>query len=110
MRALSVEHIYKQFGTYAAVHDVSFQVEAGRLVGLLGPSGSGKTTLLRLIAGLETPDGGSIAFVGQQVNDLPPQKRQIGFVFQQYALFKHMTVFENVAFGLKVLKKEKALC
>lgn len=107
MRALSVEHIYKQFGTYAAVHDVSFQVEAGRLVGLLGPSGSGKTTLLRLIAGLETPDGGSIAFVGQQVNDLPPQKRQIGFVFQQYALFKHMTVFENVAFGLKVLKKKK---
>lgn len=107
MRALTVEHMYKRFGSYTAVQDVSFQVEAGRLVGLLGPSGSGKTTLLRLIAGLETPDGGTITFGGQQVNDLPPQKRQIGFVFQQYALFKHMTVFENVAFGLKVLKKKK---
>lgn len=84
--------------------DVSFQVKEGELLGLLGPSGSGKTTVLRLIAGLETPSGGDIYIDGKRVNDLSVQDRNIGFVFQHYALFKHLTVFENIAFGLKIKK------
>ena len=92
----------KTFGTFQAVRDVSFTVEKGRLVGLLGPSGGGKTSILRMLAGLETPDAGDILFDGRRVNDVPPQERGIGFVFQSYALFRHMTVEENIAFGLEV--------
>jgi sulfate/thiosulfate transport system ATP-binding protein len=87
-----------------AVEDVSFTVTEGELIALLGPSGSGKTTVLRLIAGLESPESGGIFVRGAQVNGLPVQKRNIGFVFQSYALFKHMTVLGNIAFGLKIKK------
>ena len=83
----------------------SFDIPKGELVALLGPSGSGKTTLLRIIAGLEEADGGSISFDGEDLTDIHVKNRQVGFVFQHYALFKHMNVFENVAFGLKVRKK-----
>ncbi|GHU70975.1 hypothetical protein AGMMS49992_04190 [Clostridia bacterium] len=94
--------------TVPAARDVSFTIEKGRLIGLLGPSGSGKTTLLRCIAGLETPDSGDIFINGVRVNDLPASQRGIGFVFQNYALFRYMTVFDNIAFGLTVQKKDKA--
>jgi sulfate transport system ATP-binding protein len=103
--SIEVTHLSKQFGTFAAVEDVSLRVETGELVGLLGPSGSGKTTLLRLIAGLEAPDAGSIVIDGEDTTTQPPRQRRIGFVFQHYALFRHMTVFENVAFGLRVRPK-----
>ncbi len=102
-----LEHIQKSFGSFKASDDVSFEVEKGRLVGLLGPSGSGKTTILRILAGLETADSGNIYIAGQKVNDVPASRRGIGFVFQSYALFRYMTVFDNVAFGLKVQKKGK---
>lgn len=108
MHHLEVRDLNKKFGSLHAVEGVSFSVEQGRLVGLLGPSGGGKTTLLRMLAGLERPDGGSIAIGGRNVDGLPPQDRGIGFVFQNYALFKHMTVVENIAFGLKVKKWERA--
>lgn len=104
---VTVQHLQKHFGSYEASKDISFEIEKGRLIGLLGPSGGGKTTILRMLAGLEHPDLGEISFNGQRVNDLPPQKRGIGFVFQNYALFKHMTVFDNVAFGLTVQKAKK---
>lgn len=87
--------------------DVNFGITKGHLIGLLGPSGGGKTSILRMLAGLETPDSGEIIFHGKTVNNLPPQEREIGFVFQNYALFKHMTVYENIAFGLKVKKANK---
>lgn len=90
-----------------AVQDISFAVTKGELLALLGPSGSGKTTLLRLIAGLETPAGGGIFVRGAQVNSLPVQERNIGFIFQNYALFTHMTVFSNIAFGLRIKKWPK---
>ncbi|MDR2043765.1 MAG: sulfate ABC transporter ATP-binding protein [Clostridium sp.] len=102
-----LEHIQKKFGNYQAADDVSFSIEEGRLVGLLGPSGSGKTTILRILAGLELPDSGDIFINGQCVNDIPANRRGIGFVFQSYALFRYMTVFENIAFGLRVQKKDK---
>lgn len=105
---VELKNITKKFGTFSAVNDVSFSIEKGKLIGLLGPSGSGKTTILRMIAGLETPDSGDIVIDGQKVNGLPASRRGIGFVFQNYALFRYMTVFENIAFGLKVQKKEKA--
>ena len=101
---VELKHINKNFGTFKASDDVSFNVEKGKLIGLLGPSGSGKTTILRMIAGLENPDSGDIFIGGRRVNDLPPGKRGIGFLFQSYALFKHMTVFDNIAFGLRVKK------
>ena len=101
---IEVRGLTKQFGSVQAVAGVSFQVKEGELLGLLGPSGSGKTTVLRLIAGLETPSGGDIYIDGKRVNDLSVQDRNIGFVFQHYALFKHLTVFENIAFGLKIKK------
>lgn len=104
---IEVRNLSKTFGNVAAVHGVSFAIEKGRLVGLLGPSGGGKTTILRMLAGLESPSGGEIWFGGRQVNDLPPQERGIGFVFQHYALFKHMNVFDNIAFGLRVQKRGK---
>ncbi|MBP3965766.1 MULTISPECIES: sulfate/molybdate ABC transporter ATP-binding protein [Paenibacillus] len=104
---IEVRGLNKQFGDFQAVKDVSFDIAKGQLIGLLGPSGGGKTSILRMLAGLETPTSGDIVFHGKRVNDLPPQERGIGFVFQNYALFKHMTVYDNVAFGLKVKKEPK---
>jgi len=100
--SIDVRHVTKVFGDFAALKDVSLTVPAGELVALLGPSGSGKTTLLRVIAGLEIPDQGTILFDGQDAAARSARDRRIGFVFQHYALFRHMTVFENVAFGLRV--------
>jgi len=108
MMHVTVEGLCKSFGRFPAVRDVHFQIRQGQLVGLLGPSGSGKTTVLRMLAGLEVPDAGDIKFHGQRVNHLTPQERGIGLVFQNYALFRHMTVYENIAFGLKVQKRSKA--
>ncbi len=105
---VEMRNIYKQYGDFLASDNVSFGVEKGRLVALLGPSGSGKTTLLRMIAGLETPNAGDIYIDGQRMNDIPAARRGIGFVFQNYALFRYMTVFDNVAFGLELQKVPKA--
>lgn len=105
---VEVKNLDKHFGNFHAVKDVSFGIEKGQLIGLLGPSGGGKTSILRMLAGLEQPDSGEIIFHGQRVNDLAPQDRGIGFVFQSYALFKHMTVFDNIAFGLQVKKVSKS--
>jgi sulfate transport system ATP-binding protein len=102
---IRVEHVSKSFGELAAVDDVSLAIPSGALVALLGPSGSGKTTLLRVIAGLETPNQGSVFVGDKDITTSPIQSRGIGFVFQDYALFDHMTVAENVAFGLSVRKK-----
>ena len=99
---IEIRNVSKQFGNFQALNDVSLDIEAGELVALLGPSGCGKTTLLRIIAGLETPDRGSILFSGADTTDVHVRERGVGFVFQHYALFRHMTVFENVAFGLRV--------
>ena len=99
---IEIRNVSKQFGNFQALADVSLDIEAGELVALLGPSGCGKTTLLRIIAGLETPDQGSILFSGEDTTDVHVRERGVGFVFQHYALFRHMTVFENVAFGLRV--------
>lgn len=104
---VELKNLNKRFGGYQASDNVSFGIEKGKLIGLLGPSGSGKTTILRMIAGLETPDSGDILINGEKVNDLPAEKRGIGFVFQNYALFRYMTVFDNIAFGLTVQKREK---
>lgn len=104
---IEIRNVSKQFGNFQALADVSLDIEAGELVALLGPSGCGKTTLLRIIAGLETPDQGSILFSGEDTTDVHVRERGVGFVFQHYALFRHMTVFENVAFGLRV--KPRAL-
>jgi sulfate transport system ATP-binding protein len=106
--SIAVRNITKRFGDFVAVDDVSLEVESGALTALLGPSGSGKSTLLRIIAGLETPDAGEILLAGKAATSLPPQKRNVGFVFQHYAAFKHMTVRDNIAFGLKVRKRPKA--
>lgn len=102
--SIEVDSIHKRFGSFVALRDVSLRVPTGQLVALLGPSGSGKTTLLRIIAGLEQPDPGSgaIRFHEQDVHDRSIGDRQVGFVFQHYALFRHMSVFENIAFGLRV--------
>jgi sulfate transport system ATP-binding protein len=106
--SISVTHVSKRFGTFTALDDVSVSVEAGSLTALLGPSGSGKSTLLRVIAGLERPDSGSV-FIGERnVTGRPPQDRGVGFVFQHYAAFKHMTVYDNIAFGLSIRKRPKA--
>ena len=102
---VELSHINKSFGSFAASRDISFGIEEGGLVALLGPSGSGKTTILRMIAGLETPDSGEIRIDGRVVNDVPAAQRRIGFVFQSYALFRYMTVFDNIAFGLRVEKR-----
>lgn len=104
---VEMKNIYKKYGDFLASNNVSFGVEKGKLVALLGPSGSGKTTLLRMIAGLENPNSGDIYIDGRRVNDIPAAKRGIGFVFQNYALFRYMTVFDNVAFGLELMKVPK---
>jgi sulfate transport system ATP-binding protein len=105
--SIQIQNVSKIFGNVAAVNEVSFDIHDGELVALLGPSGGGKTTVLRMIAGLEMPTSGDIRIRGQRVNDLSVQQRNIGFVFQNYALFKNMTVFKNVAFGLKIKKEKK---
>ena len=102
-----MRNIYKQYGNFRASDNVSFGIEKGKLAALLGPSGSGKTTLLRMIAGLENPNAGDIFIDGKRVNDIPAAKRGIGFVFQSYALFRYMTVFDNIAFGLEIAKMPK---
>lgn len=104
---IEVNQLVKTFGSFTASDHISFGIEKGRLIGLLGPSGGGKTTILRMLAGLDNPDSGDIFIDGKRVNDVPAQQRGIGFVFQSYALFRHMTVFDNIAFGLTVQKKPK---
>ena len=99
---IEIQHIDKRFGAFTALRDVSLRVDTGELVALLGPSGCGKTTLLRIIAGLEQPDAGVVRFGGEDATGRSVKERRVGFVFQHYALFKHMTVFDNVAFGLAV--------
>lgn len=107
---IRLDHVVKTFQTFRAVKDVSLEVESGELVALLGPSGSGKTTILRMVAGLEFADGGHIYFGDQDATDIPVRDRGVGFVFQHYALFPHMTVAENIAFGMDVskVKRERA--
>ncbi len=106
--SITVRNVSKRFGDFVALDDVSMHVETGSLTALLGPSGSGKSTLLRVIAGLEAPDSGSVRIGGEDVTRQAPQKRGVGFVFQHYAAFKHMTVRENVAFGLRVRRRPRA--
>lgn len=105
--SIEIVSVSKQFGSFSALKDVSLSIPSGELVALLGPSGSGKTTLLRIIAGLEHPDQGAILFSGEDTTRLHPRERQVGFVFQHYALFRHMTVFQNVAFGLQVKPRKE---
>ena len=104
---ISVDAVTKRFGEFRALDDVSLDVHEGSLTALLGPSGSGKSTLLRVIAGLELPDAGRVVIDGEDATAVPAQRRGIGFVFQHYAAFKHMTVHNNVAFGLKIRKRDK---
>jgi sulfate transport system ATP-binding protein len=104
---ISVQNITKQFGEAQALKGVSLEVPPGDLVALLGPSGCGKTTLLRIISGLETPDSGTVLFSGENITERRVRERGVGFVFQHYALFRHMTVFENVAFGLRVRPRKE---
>jgi sulfate transport system ATP-binding protein len=106
--SIELKNVTKLFGETPAVNDVSFSVKEGELMALLGPSGGGKTTVLRMIAGLELPTSGDLFIRGQRVNDIPVRKRNIGFVFQNYALFKNMNVLKNVAFGLKIKKWKRA--
>jgi len=106
---IKVEHLNKRFGNFVAVDDVSFEVEPGSLVALLGPSGSGKSTILRILAGLESADSGAVFFDGETATDLHARVRSVGFVFQHYALFRHLTVEDNVAFGLEVRKVPKPI-
>ncbi len=100
--SIEIRNVSKQFGDFQALRDINLHIDSGELIALLGPSGCGKTTLLRIIAGLESADQGSILFSGEDTTDVHVRDRQVGFVFQHYALFRHMTVFENVAFGLRV--------
>jgi sulfate transport system ATP-binding protein len=104
---ITVQNVSKNFGDFAALDDVSIEVPSGGLTALLGPSGSGKSTLLRVIAGLEAPDKGQVLIDGEDATKVRVQDRNVGFVFQHYAAFKHMTVFDNVAFGLKIRNKGK---
>jgi sulfate transport system ATP-binding protein len=106
--AIEARNVTKRFGDFVALDDVSIEVKSGSLTALLGPSGSGKSTLLRVIAGLEVADGGDVFISGKEATALAPQKRGVGFVFQHYAPFKHMTVWDNVAFGLQIRRRPKA--
>src|SRR5690242_6861915 len=101
-QGIEASGIFKHFGSYIALDDITLRIRPGEFLALLGPSGSGKTTLLRILAGLEFPDGGSLLIDGEEVLGHSPRDRQVGFVFQHYSLFRHMTVFENVAFGLRI--------
>ena len=105
--AIEARNVTKRFGDFLALDDVSISVESGSLTGLLGPSGSGKSTLLRVIAGLETPDAGDVFISGKEATAVSPQKRGVGFVFQHYAPFTHMTVWDNIAFGLTIRRRPK---
>jgi sulfate/thiosulfate transport system ATP-binding protein len=105
--SIVVDSVSKRFGGFVALDDVSLEVRDGSLTALLGPSGSGKSTLLRVIAGLEQPDGGRVRIAGEDATRTPPQRRNVGFVFQHYAAFKHMTVRKNVAFGLTIRKRPR---
>ena len=107
--AIEIRNLHRSFGPHHVLRDVSLGVRPGELLALLGPSGSGKTTLLRLIAGLDTPDGGAITFDRDDALGRAPKERGVGFVFQHYALFRHMTVFENIAFALRVRRAPKAV-
>ncbi|NUR07215.1 MAG: sulfate ABC transporter ATP-binding protein [Nocardioidaceae bacterium] len=106
--SIEIKGVNKNFGDFVALQDVDLTIPTGQLTALLGPSGGGKSTLLRIIAGLETADTGSVLIEGDEATHLPPQKRNVGFVFQHYAAFKHMTVAKNVAFGLEIRKRPKA--
>ena len=106
---VELKNINKMYNDYKASNDINLGIKKGKLVALLGPSGSGKSTILRMIAGLETPDSGEIVIDGKVVNDVSPSKRGIGFVFQNYALFRYMTVFDNIAFGLKIAEEKKSV-
>ena len=100
--SIEINGVGKRFGNFVALDDINLHIPTGELVALLGPSGCGKTTLLRIIAGMETPDSGQVSFAGEEATNLHARERGVGFVFQHYALFRHMSVFENVAFGLRV--------
>ncbi|MCB1353885.1 MAG: sulfate ABC transporter ATP-binding protein [Rhodobacteraceae bacterium] len=104
---IDIEELAKEFGTERALHPVSLSIPSGALIALLGPSGSGKTTLLRILGGLEFPTSGRVLFDGQDATGLTVQERRAGFVFQHYALFRHMSVFENVAYGLRARKRRE---
>jgi sulfate transport system ATP-binding protein len=106
--AITIRNVTKRFGEFVALDDVCVDVAAGSLTALLGPSGGGKSTLLRIIAGLEAPDAGTVEISGEDATGLPPQRRNVGFVFQHYAAFKHLSVWRNVAFGLEIRKRPKA--
>jgi len=105
--SIEISHVSKRFGDFVALDDVSVSIPTGGLTALLGPSGGGKSTLLRIVAGLETPDSGSIEIEGLDATSLPAQRRNVGFVFQHYAAFKHLSVYRNVAFGLEIRKRPK---
>src|SRR5262249_39079236 len=106
--SITVKNVVKRFGSFLALDNVSLDVPNGALLALPGPSGSGKTTLLRVISGLEAPDTGAVLYRDEDVTDAAVRERNVGFVFQHYALFRHMTVFDNIAFGLRVRKRPRA--
>src|SRR5215217_4262118 len=105
--SIEISQVGKKFGDFVALDDINLSIPTGQLTALLGPSGGGKSTLLRIVAGLESADTGTVTIEGVESTHLPPQKRNVGFVFQHYAAFKHMSVAKNVAFGLEIRKRPK---